>query len=61
VSCCDSTVAKAKKTGWVGFEVSKTATGPTFRYNASFWIDKAILVELQYAHAASAAMLTWLN
>lgn len=40
-------VAKAKKTGWVGFEVPKTATGLTFRYNASFWNDKAILVELQ--------------
>jgi len=54
-------VAKSKKTGWVGFEVPTTATGLTFRYNASFWNDKAILVELQYPHAASAAMLTWLN
>jgi len=54
-------VAKAKKTGWVGFEASKTATGLTFLYNASFWNDKAILVELQLTHAASVAMLTWPN
>jgi predicted esterase YcpF (UPF0227 family) len=40
-------VAKAKKTGWVGFEVPKTAKGITFHYKASFWNDKAILVELQ--------------
>ena len=38
-------VAKAKKTGWVGFEVPKTAENLTFRYNASFWNDNAILVE----------------
>jgi len=54
-------VAKAKKTRWVGFEVPTTATGLTFRYNASFWNDKAILVELQLTHAASVAMLTWPN
>lgn len=40
-------VAKAKKTGWVGFEATKTATGLVFRYNASFWNDKAILVTLE--------------
>ena len=40
-------VAKAKKTGWVGFEATKTASGLTFRYNASFWNDKAILVGLE--------------
>lgn len=39
-------VAKAKKTGWVGFEVPKKASDLTFRYNASFWNDKAILVNL---------------
>lgn len=39
-------VAKAKKTGWVGFEAPITAKDLTFRYNASFWNDKAILVKL---------------
>lgn len=39
-------VAKAKKTDWVGFEVPKTATGLKLQYNASFWSDKNILVDL---------------
>ena len=39
-------VAKAKKTGWVGFEIPESADDLTFRYNASFWNDKAILVKL---------------
>lgn len=39
-------VAKAKKTDWVGFEVPKTATGLKFQYNASFWNNKNILIDL---------------
>lgn len=39
-------VAKAKKTGWVGFEAPVDAKDLIFRYNASFWSDKAILVKL---------------
>lgn|GEM_PF-1007039 len=39
-------VAGAKKTGWVGFEVPKTATGLKFQYNASFYNDQSILVDL---------------
>lgn len=39
-------VAKAKKTGWVGFEAPKATKELTYRYNASFWNDKAILVKL---------------
>jgi len=39
-------VAKAKKTDWVGFEVPKTSTGLKFQYNASFYSNKNILVDL---------------
>jgi hypothetical protein len=39
-------VAKAKKTDWVGFEVPKTAKGLKFQYNASFFSNKNILVDL---------------
>lgn len=39
-------IAKAKKTDWVGFEVPKTATGLKFQYNASFWSNKNIIVDL---------------
>ncbi|HRN70494.1 MAG TPA: DUF4352 domain-containing protein [Candidatus Woesebacteria bacterium] len=39
-------VAKAKKTDWVGFEVPKTATGLKLQYNASFYSNKNILVDL---------------
>lgn len=39
-------IAKAKKTDWVGFEVPKTATGLKFQYNASFWSNKSIVVDL---------------
>lgn len=39
-------IAKAKKTDWVGFEVPKTATGMKFQYNASFWGNKNIIVDL---------------
>lgn len=39
-------IAKAKKTDWVGFEVPKTSTGLKFQYNASFWSNKAIVVDL---------------
>lgn len=40
-------VAQAKKTGWVGFEVPKTAAGLNFQYNASFFNNKKIVVALQ--------------
>jgi len=39
-------IAKAKKTDWVGFEVPQNATGLKFQYNASFWNNKNILVDL---------------
>ena len=39
-------IAKAKKTDWVGFEVPKTSTGLKFQYNASFFSNKNILVDL---------------
>lgn len=39
-------VAKAKKTDWVGFEVPTTATGLKLQYNASFFSNKNILVNL---------------
>lgn len=39
-------VAKAKKTDWVGFEVPTTATGLKLQYNASFFSNKNILVDL---------------
>jgi hypothetical protein len=39
-------IAKAKKTGWVGFEVLKMAKGLKFQYNASFFDNKNILVDL---------------
>ena len=39
-------VAKAKKTDWVGFEVPKTATGLKLQYNASFFNNKNIMVDL---------------
>lgn len=39
-------IAKAKKTDWVGFEVPKTANGLKFQYNASFYSNKNITVDL---------------
>ncbi len=39
-------IAKAKKTDWVGFEVPKTAKGLKFQYNASFYSNKNITVDL---------------
>jgi hypothetical protein len=39
-------VAGAKKTDWVGFEAPKTAKGLKLQYNASFWNNKNILVDL---------------
>lgn len=39
-------IAGAKKTDWVGFEVPKTAKGLKFQYNASFYSNKKILVDL---------------
>jgi hypothetical protein len=39
-------LAGAKKTDWVGFEVPKTAKGLKFQYNASFFNNNNILVDL---------------
>jgi len=39
-------VAGAKKTGWVGFEVPKTAKGLKLQYNASFYNNQSIEVDL---------------
>lgn len=39
-------IAKSKRTGWVGFEIKKGATGLQFQYNASMWGSKNILVDL---------------
>lgn len=39
-------IAGAKKTGWVGFEVPKTAKGLKLQYNASFYNNQNILVGL---------------
>lgn len=39
-------VAGAKRTDWVGFEVPKTAKGLKLHYNASFYSNKKILVDL---------------
>lgn len=39
-------VAGAKKTDWVGFEVPKTAKGLKLQYNASFFSNKKIIVDL---------------
>ncbi len=39
-------VATAKKTDWVGFEVPTTAKGLKFQYNASFFSNNKILVDL---------------
>lgn len=39
-------VAGAKKTDWVGFEVPKSSTGLKLQYNASFFSNKNILVDL---------------
>ena len=40
-------LAGSKKSGWVGFEVPTTATGLKFQYNASFYNDKSITVNLK--------------
>jgi len=43
----DGTVlAKAKRTGWVGFEIPTTATGLQFEYNAVLFGGGPILVDL---------------
>lgn len=39
-------IAKSKRTGWVGFEIKKGASGLQFQYNASMWGSKNILVDL---------------
>lgn len=39
-------IAKSKRTGWVGFEVPKGATGLQFQYNGSIFGGGNILVDL---------------
>lgn len=39
-------IAKSKRTGWVGFEVPKGATGLQFQYNGSMWGGGTIVVNL---------------
>lgn len=39
-------IAKSKRTGWVGFEIPKTATGLQFQYNGSMFGGGEILVDL---------------
>ncbi len=39
-------IAKSKRTGWVGFEIPKTATGLQFQYNGSMFGGGTILVDL---------------
>ncbi len=39
-------IAKAKKTDWVGFEAPTTAKGLKLQYNASFYSNKNILIDL---------------
>jgi hypothetical protein len=40
-------IANSKRTGWVGFEIPKDATGLQFQYNGSMWGGGTILVDLQ--------------
>jgi hypothetical protein len=47
VSLDGALLAGSKKTGWVGFEVPTAATGLKFQYNASFYNNKSITVNLQ--------------
>lgn len=39
-------IANSKRTGWVGFEVPKGATGLQFQYNGSMWGGGTTLVDL---------------
>lgn len=39
-------IAKSKRTGWVGFEIPKTATGFQFQYNESLWGKDTITIDL---------------
>lgn len=39
-------IAKSKRTGWVGFEIKKGATGLKFQYNGSIFGGGTILVNL---------------
>ncbi len=40
-------IANSKRTGWVGFEIPKDATGLQFQYNGSMWGGGTILVDLE--------------
>lgn len=39
-------IANSKRTGWIGFEIPKGATGLQFQYNGSMWGGGNILVDL---------------
>ncbi len=39
-------IAQSKRTGWVGFEIKKGATGLQFQYNGSMFGGKSALVDL---------------
>ena len=39
-------IAKSKRTGWVGFEIPKGATGLQFQYNGSMWGGGTVVVDL---------------
>lgn len=39
-------IANSKRTGWVGFEIPKGATGLQFQYNGSEWGGGTVLVDL---------------
>lgn len=41
-----SIIANSKRTGWVGFEIKKGATGLQFQYNGSMWGGNSALVDL---------------
>ncbi len=41
-----SVIAQSKRTGWVGFEIKKGATGLQFQYNGSMFGGKSALVDL---------------
>ncbi len=39
-------IAKSKRTGWVGFEIPKSAKGLQFQYNGNIFGGGSILVDL---------------
>lgn len=39
-------IANSKRTGWVGFEIPKGATGLQFQYNGSMWGGGTVVINL---------------